>query len=87
MQPYFVPVPRHLYGEIAKSTRGCTLLNELQIINKLIHDAKNIQNKESTRRAAFWAIGHIGVYLCMHLHMCVVIWIERERVRVCEINR
>lgn len=55
-----MPIPRHLYGEMAKSTRGCTLLNELEIITKLLHDVKNIQNKESIRRAAFWALGHIG---------------------------
>jgi hypothetical protein len=56
----YVPISRHLYGELSRTQKGCSLLTDRGIVEKLLAVVRNDSNQENTRRSAFWALGHIG---------------------------
>lgn len=54
-----MPAPRHLYGELSRTRKGCVILTELRIIEEQITIVKDESVVENNRKAAFWALGHI----------------------------
>ncbi len=57
----FVPIPRHLFGELARNNAGIALLNNERIIEEMIEIAMDEEGKSPReRRGALWVLGHIG---------------------------
>ena len=52
-------MPRHMYGELARSQIGCSVLEQNQIIHHLLLSAKNDRTPSDLKRAALWGLGHI----------------------------
>ena len=63
-QALFVPMPRHVYGELSRTLEGCACLAERNIIFELvsfIHSSRHVTSDSNHElRAALWALGHIG---------------------------
>jgi hypothetical protein len=60
VQPKFVSLPRHVFGEMAKNSVGLKHLKDGEIIHKLIRTCKDETASCLRRRAAMWSLGHIG---------------------------
>lgn len=71
VQAMFVPMPRHLYGELARTLEGCAHLNQKNIITDLLNTVHRRVSADSTSgnvrlnssvdmRSALWALGHIA---------------------------
>ena len=57
----FVPIPRHLFGELARSNAGIALLDNERIIEQMVEIAMDEEGKSPReRRSALWVLGHIG---------------------------
>lgn len=56
----FVQMPRHLYGELARTPEGCSLISKARIIETQLACVHNSEEPHLQRRAALWALGHIG---------------------------
>ena len=59
LQAVYVPMPRHMYGELARSQIGCSVLEQHKIIHNLLLAAKNDRTPSDLKRAALWGLGHI----------------------------
>ena len=59
LQAVYVPMPRHIYGELARSQMGCDILEQRKLIAQLLSYAKNERSASDIRRAALWGLGHI----------------------------
>jgi hypothetical protein len=63
MQDTFVPIPRHIYGELARSKEGNDVMQRRGIVTKLLSTlATGIGSNGfcGQCRSALWALGHIG---------------------------
>ena len=52
-------MPRHMYGELARSQKGCEVLEQKKIIHQLLLAVKNDRTASDIKRAALWGLGHI----------------------------
>lgn len=65
-QDAFVPIPRHLYGELARSKKGAAMLSLVpeqgghSTVQRLLSVAEDEMAAPDKRRAALWALGQIG---------------------------
>ena len=59
LQAVFVPMPRHMYGELARSQTGCDIIEQKKLVQHLLFYAKNERVSGDIRRAALWGLGHI----------------------------
>lgn len=61
-QAPFVPMPRHLYGELARSGEGCSVLVKRNIIHNLVRVVRSAKSHSSSSelRSALWSLGHIA---------------------------
>ncbi|OQS07508.1 hypothetical protein THRCLA_00484 [Thraustotheca clavata] len=55
-----VPLPPHLYGELAKTKDGCLILQQSGYIPEFLAAVKDSATVPLERRAALWTIGHIA---------------------------
>jgi len=55
-----VYLPPHFYGELAKTREGCDLLEKSKHIPKFISYIQDPKTDQLKKRAALWALGHIG---------------------------
>jgi hypothetical protein len=55
-----VRIPRHIFGEMSKSSVGLQYLRERSIIQLLLRTVKDDKAPCVNRRAAMWGLGHIG---------------------------
>ncbi|KDO20660.1 hypothetical protein SPRG_13413 [Saprolegnia parasitica CBS 223.65] len=55
-----VPLPPHLYGELAKTKDGIVLLQQSGYVTELVVAVKDAATAPLERRAALWAVGHIA---------------------------
>jgi hypothetical protein len=67
----FVPIPRHLFGELARNTAGISLLKNERIVEDMVEIAMDEEGKSPReRRGALWVLGHIGSsdkgFECLH---------------------
>ena len=67
-------MPRHMYGELARSQVGCSVLDQNKIIHQLLLSAKNDKTPSDLKRAALWGLGHIWYdtlsYFSFHFILC-----------------
>lgn len=49
-------LPSHLYGELAKTERGCNLLRQHGDLKSLLHTLRNSSSSTDVRRGALWAL-------------------------------
>lgn len=54
-----VPIAHHLFGELGKSHKGCSIITEKKILNQQIEIAKNENADEFKRKGALWTLGQI----------------------------
>eukprot|EP00753_Platysulcus_tardus_P007609 PLAT15300.4.p1 GENE.PLAT15300.4~~PLAT15300.4.p1 ORF type:complete len:468 (+),score=268.40 PLAT15300.4:96-1406(+) len=59
-RPLQVRLPRHLYGELAKTPAGLELLRDKGHVRGFIQQLRSDSEPLIVQRAALWAIGHIG---------------------------
>lgn len=59
-QSTFLPLPRHMYGELARSSAGIMLLLSKRIIRDLFVTLKSPETSSSEFISSLWAIGHIA---------------------------
>lgn len=59
-QSTFLPLPRHIYGELARSSAGIMLLLSKRIIRDHLATLKNPDTPPSELITSLWAIGHIA---------------------------
>jgi len=59
-QGIFVPIQRHLYGELARSIEGCATLTRNDVIFKLLQVVHNPNISTSEKKSALWSLGHIA---------------------------
>ena len=55
-----IPMPSHLYGELAKTIVGCTILKTSGHIPEFVQTVLDPASVPLERRAALWALGHIA---------------------------
>ncbi|RHY10966.1 hypothetical protein DYB25_011876, partial [Aphanomyces astaci] len=55
-----VPLPRHFYGELAKTDDGCAILSQSGHVAELVASLKDPTAVPLEKRAALWTLGHIG---------------------------
>lgn len=55
-RPAGILLPPHLYGELAKTERGCELLRKHGDLNNLFHIARNSGAAADERKGALWAV-------------------------------
>ncbi|CBN77350.1 conserved unknown protein [Ectocarpus siliculosus] len=60
MGPAGILLPPHLYGELAKTERGCELLQKHGDLNNLLHIARNSGAAADDRKGALWAVAHVS---------------------------
>ncbi|CAM9959226.1 unnamed protein product [Ectocarpus sp. 6 AP-2014] len=60
MGPAGILLPPHLYGELAKTERGCELLRKHGDLNNLLHIARNSGAAADDRKGALWAVAHVS---------------------------
>lgn len=60
--PLYIPITRHLWGELAKSPEGCAIIDDLHCIQEMLALARDRgpNTKSIDCRGALWALGHIG---------------------------
>jgi hypothetical protein len=64
----FVPMPRHIYGELARTLEGCAHLHQRNVITDLLNvvhrrvadSARAGSTSSLDMRSALWSLGHIG---------------------------
>lgn len=59
-QDTFVPIPRHLYGELSRNSVGINILREHVVVKTLLRTLNDEDTVSAKRRSALWALGHIG---------------------------
>lgn len=59
-QDIFVPIPRHMYGELARNRDGIDILVSGNIIKRLLSTVTDEEGYLGKRRAALWALGQMG---------------------------
>lgn len=60
LRPRTVPLPPHLYGELAKTSYGCQILHASGHIPEFIASLRDRASVPLEKRAALWALGHIA---------------------------
>ncbi|CAK4241874.1 unnamed protein product [Aphanomyces euteiches] len=55
-----VPLPPHLYGELAKTDAGCTILQQSGHLPEFVTALKDPTVVPLEKRAALWTLGHIA---------------------------
>lgn len=60
LRPRTVPLPPHLYGELAKTNQGCQILHESGHIPEFISCLRDAASVPLEKRAALWALGHVA---------------------------
>ncbi|RHY26662.1 hypothetical protein DYB32_007416 [Aphanomyces invadans] len=55
-----VPLPRHFYGELAKTEDGCAILRQSGHLSELVASLKDPTVVPLEKRAALWTLGHIA---------------------------
>jgi rapamycin-insensitive companion of mTOR len=50
----------HFFGELAQTTTGCELLRGSNVVTELLQSMRDQDVPADRRRAALWALGHIG---------------------------
>lgn len=63
-RPIFATLPRHLYGELARTPDGCAILDSNRVIAELLFKTRSDETPSTSLRAALWALGHIGASEC-----------------------
>jgi hypothetical protein len=59
-QSTFLPLPRHMYGELARSSAGIMILLSKRIIRDLLTALKSPDTSASEFISSLWSIGHIA---------------------------
>eukprot|EP01038_Epipyxis_sp_PR26KG_P005836 gene5836-8052_t len=59
-QALFVPMPRHMYGELSRTLEGCEQLEKLNIVRDLLKVVRSPLVTNLDLRSALWSLGHIG---------------------------
>jgi rapamycin-insensitive companion of mTOR len=59
-QSSFLPLPRHLYGELARSSAGIMILLSNRIIRDLLATLNSSATSPSDIISSLWALGHIA---------------------------
>mmetsp|Transcript_21477 Transcript_21477/g.31154 ORF Transcript_21477/g.31154 Transcript_21477/m.31154 type:complete len:1569 (+) Transcript_21477:93-4799(+) len=59
-QAAFLPLPRHMYGELSRTSAGMKLMHSQNIIPDLLLRAQAVSTPSSDVIAALWALGHIS---------------------------
>jgi hypothetical protein len=59
-QSTFLPLPRHMYGELARSSAGIMILLSKRIIRDLLTTLKSAETSAKEFISSFWSIGHIA---------------------------
>ena len=57
---WHVGLPPHFFGELVKTDAGCTLLRNAGHVESFVNDMCSTTILPIRRRAAVWALGHIG---------------------------
>lgn len=60
LRPRAVPLPPHLYGELAKTSVGCQILHGSGHIPEYIACLRDAASAPLEKRAALWALGHVA---------------------------
>lgn len=60
LRPRTVPLPPHLYGELAKTNVGCQILHGSGHIPEYIACLRDAASAPLEKRAALWALGHVA---------------------------
>jgi rapamycin-insensitive companion of mTOR len=60
LRPRTVPLPRHMYGELAKTSFGCQILQASGHLPEFIACLRDPATVPLEKRAALWAIGHVA---------------------------
>eukprot|EP00752_Nemacystus_decipiens_P007063 g6330.t1 len=60
MGPAGILLPPHLYGELAKTERGCELLRKHGDLKNLLYVARSSGARAADRKGALWAVAHVS---------------------------
>eukprot|EP00002_Diphylleia_rotans_P005434 TRINITY_DN1456_c0_g1_i3.p1 TRINITY_DN1456_c0_g1~~TRINITY_DN1456_c0_g1_i3.p1 ORF type:complete len:936 (-),score=158.70 TRINITY_DN1456_c0_g1_i3:822-3629(-) len=60
VNPTAIIAPPHFYGELAKTRDGCEEIHKSGVIIEFVELIKSHEAPSIQRRAALWAVGHIG---------------------------
>ncbi|CAM9430060.1 unnamed protein product [Laminaria digitata] len=58
--PAAILLPPHLYGELAKTERGCELLRQHGDLKNLLFIARSTSASAEDRKGALWAVAHVS---------------------------
>ncbi|KAJ0409015.1 hypothetical protein ATCC90586_005199 [Pythium insidiosum] len=59
-RPRTVPLPPHLYGELAKTSAGCQILHDSGHLPEFVSCLRDAASVPLEQRAALWALGHVA---------------------------
>ncbi|KAK1947908.1 Protein pianissimo A [Phytophthora citrophthora] len=60
LRPRTVPLPVHLYGELAKTSAGCQILHSSGHLPEFLACLRDAASVPLEKRAALWALGHVS---------------------------
>ncbi|TDH70536.1 uncharacterized protein CCR75_005144 [Bremia lactucae] len=60
IRPRTVPLPVHLYGELAKTSAGCQILQATGHLPEFLFCLSDAASVPLEKRAALWALGHVS---------------------------
>ncbi|CAH0477092.1 unnamed protein product [Peronospora belbahrii] len=60
LRPRTVPLPVHLYGELAKTSAGCQILHASGHLPEFLACLQDAASVPLEKRAALWALGHVS---------------------------
>uniref|UniRef100_A0AAV1V3E5 Uncharacterized protein n=1 Tax=Peronospora matthiolae TaxID=2874970 RepID=A0AAV1V3E5_9STRA len=60
LRPRTVPLPVHLYGELAKTSAGCQILRASGHLPEFLACLRDAASVPLEKRAALWALGHVA---------------------------
>lgn len=60
LRPRTVPLPVHLYGELAKTSAGCQILHASGHLPEYLACLRDAASVPLEKRAALWALGHVS---------------------------
>ncbi|RLN57857.1 hypothetical protein BBJ29_002171 [Phytophthora kernoviae] len=60
LRPRTVPLPVHLYGELAKTNSGCQILHSSGHLPEFLACLRDAASVPLEKRAALWALGHVA---------------------------
>ncbi|KAG6977771.1 hypothetical protein JG688_00000024 [Phytophthora aleatoria] len=60
LRPRTVPLPVHLYGELAKTSAGCQILHASGHLPEFLACLRDAASVPLEKRAALWALGHVS---------------------------